>query len=101
LSESKRYLKEDFHKPETTKLYHVVLSETIDLIKTEIETIDRVEPHSSLLGDLDLDSVEVMEMIEIFENKFNIEIPIDRLPELNTVEDLVRLIYPLIQKKYR
>ena len=88
-------------KHDETKSYDHVLCETINLIKKEFDNVDKVNEHSSLTNDLDLDSVEVMELIEIFEDRFGIEIPIEDLPELQTIEDLVRLIYPLIQDKQK
>jgi len=82
-------------------LYDLILSETIDFIQNVVEDDNTIEAHSSLVKDLDFDSVEIMELIEDFEDKYEIEIPIARLPELETVEDLVRLVCPLIQQKLR
>jgi len=94
-----QYLKQGLSQPNQPELYDTVLAEIIHLIKKESGTADHIDGRSSLVRDLDLDSVEVMELIEIFEDKFNVEIPIESLPELETVEDLVRLICPLIQEK--
>jgi acyl carrier protein len=94
-----QYLKQGLNQRNQPELHDTVLSEIIDLIKIESGTADHIDGRSSLVRDLDLDSVEVMELIETFEDKFNVEIPIESLPELETVEDLVRLICPLIQEK--
>lgn len=94
-----RYFKRGLKQHHQAELYDTVLSEIIDLIKQESGTADHIDGRSSLVRDLDLDSVEVMEYIEIFEDKFNVEIPIESLPELETVDDLVRLICPLIREK--
>ena len=99
MSRIMRYLKQGLKQHHQPELYDTVLSEIIDLIKKESGTTDHIDGSSSLVRDLDLDSVEVMELIEIFEDKFIVEIPIESLPELETVEDLVRLICPLIQEK--
>ena len=93
-----RFINQRSKKHHAPKTYDIVLSETINLIKKEFGIADKIEEQTSLTKDLDLDSVEVMELIEAFEDKFHVEIPIDRLPELRTVEDLVRLIHPLIQE---
>ena len=92
-------LKQGLNPHNQPELYDTVLSGIINLIKKESGTADPIDGRSSLVSDLDLDSVEVMELIEIFEDKFYVEIPIERLPELETVEDLARLICPLIQVK--
>ena len=94
-----RHMNHGLNQSNQPELYDTVLSEIINLIKKESGAADHIDARSSLVRDLDLDSVEVMELIEIFEDKFNVEIPIESLPELETVEDLVRLICPLIQEK--
>jgi acyl carrier protein len=92
-------LKQGLNQHNQPDLYDTVLSEIVNLIKEEYGTTDPIDHHSSLVRDLDLDSVEIMELIEAFEDKLNVEIPNESLPELETVEDLVRLICPLIQEK--
>lgn len=93
-----RFFYKGSKKNQGPKAYDTVLSETINLIKKEFGTANKIDEQTSLTKDLDLDSVDVMELIEAFEDKFHVEIPIDSLPKLKTVEDLVRLIHPLVQK---
>lgn len=82
------------HDPKT-KTYDTVCSEIITVINERVAALDHVGEHSSLITDMDLDSVELVELIAKLEDKFGIEIPIDRLPELKTIKDLARLIFSL------
>lgn len=53
---------------------------------------NRITPQAQLLGDLDLDSLDTMELTLSLEEKFAIEIPDDELQDLETVQDAVILI---------
>jgi acyl carrier protein len=51
-----------------------------------------ITPQATLLGDLDLDSLDTMEMTLQMEERFGIEIPDESLEGLETVQDAVDLI---------
>lgn len=53
---------------------------------------DRIKMDSDLSRDLDLDSLDTMELTLGIEERFNIEIPDDDLENLRTVEDAVDLV---------
>jgi acyl carrier protein len=88
-------------KNHDSKTYDTVYSELINIINEKVEAIDHIDEHSSLITDMDLDSVELVELITKFEDKFGVEIPIDRLPELKTIKDLAKLIFSLIHKNHK
>ncbi|KPJ99201.1 MAG: acyl carrier protein [Desulfobacterales bacterium SG8_35] len=48
-----------------------------------------------LINDLNLDSLKVMEVLEKLEDTYDVSIPINILPGIRTVEDLVREIQKL------
>ena len=52
----------------------------------------KVEPQAELTGDLDLDSLDTVELSLGLEERFGIEIPDEDLEGLVTVADAVRLI---------
>lgn len=52
----------------------------------------KVVPEADLLGDLDLDSLDTMELTLGLEEKFGIEIPDQDLEGLSTVADAVGLV---------
>ncbi len=48
-----------------------------------------IRPETDLVGELGLDSLKVMKILEIVEDRFDISIPLNILPDVRTVEDLV------------
>jgi acyl carrier protein len=72
------------------------VSETFEIIKQHligrgIEG-DRITPQAKLADDLDLDSLDTVELTVSMEERFGIEIPDSDLADLSTVGDAVRLI---------
>lgn len=51
-----------------------------------------ITPQSTLMKDLELDSVKVMELMMNLEDHFDISIPLNVLPEVNDIQDLVKEI---------
>jgi acyl carrier protein len=49
-------------------------------------------PDSELSADLNIDSVAAMDLIMEIEDRFQIDIPINQVGELRTVQDMVRLV---------
>lgn len=63
---------------ETRNKKHVVLSENTDLV-----------------ADIGLSSLEVMEFIEKIEDHFDISIPLNILPDVNTIGELAHKVHEL------
>lgn len=53
---------------------------------------DRVSEDASLIGDLGLDSLDVIDLAMSIEDEFDIEVPDDAIDGIKTVGDLVRFI---------
>ena len=53
---------------------------------------DRIKPQASLSQDLDLDSLDTVELTLGLEERFSIEIPDSELEQLRTVQDAIDLI---------
>ena len=51
-----------------------------------------ITPDTHILHDLNLDSVAVMDLVMALETRFDTVIPMDRLAEIETVGDLVRIL---------
>ncbi len=47
---------------------------------------------NTVIRDLGLDSLDMVEMIADFEDQFNIEIPTDKINGVKTIKDLLNLI---------
>lgn len=50
---------------------------------------------TSLVADIGLSSLEVMESIEQIEDHFDISIPLNILPDVNTIGELARKVHAL------
>lgn len=72
-----------------------LLSEVVNLLSKFVE--DKIEINEShhLMRDLELDSVRVMELMMELEDHFDISIPLNSLPDVNTVSDLANEIAKL------
>ena len=51
--------------------------------------------NTALVADIGLSSLEVMEFIEKIEDHFDISIPLNILPDVNTIADLARKVRDL------
>jgi len=54
---------------------------------------------TDLLGDLDLDSLQVMNLLLHVEDRFDISIPVSLLPDVKTVKDLAVQIETLARDR--
>ena len=76
-----------------------------DLLSQVIEILSDFTPDDTpitkthhLMNDLELDSVKVMELMMILEDHFDLSIPLNILPNVNTVADLANEIANLKQQ---
>lgn len=72
-----------------------VKSELISLLKQFTKTEMEITDSLHIMNDLDLDSVMVMELMMELEDHFDISIPLNSLPDVNTVADLATEISTL------
>ncbi len=74
------------------EIYHN-LSELLGPYAGDNQTI---EPSTRLVDDLGLDSVQVMELLMELEDRLDTAIPLNFLPEVQTVDDLINAMDPLV-----
>lgn len=75
-----------------------VLQQILDILKPMVpENGPQLTAELDLVNDLGLDSLKVMAILETLEDTFDISIPINILPEIRTVEDLVVEIQKLTE----
>jgi len=73
-----------------------VMQQILDILKPMIpQDGPQLTPKLDLIDDLGLDSLKVMEILETLEDTFDISIPINILPGIRSVEDLVTEIQKL------
>lgn len=53
---------------------------------------DKVSEDSNLIGDLGLDSLDVIDLAMSVEDEFDIEVPDDAIDGIKTVGDIVRFV---------
>lgn len=56
-----------------------------------------VDENTELVGDLDLDSLQIMELLLFVEDSFDISIPVSILPDVKTVGDLAVQVEKIIR----
>ena len=75
-----------------------VLQQILDILKPKVSKDGLVvTAELDLVNDLGLDSLKVMEILEDIEDTFDISIPINILPGIRTVNDLVDEIQKLTE----
>ena len=64
-----------------------LLSEVIALVQPLAPEGRTVTAETDLVADLDFDSLKVMSLIEQVEDRFDISVPLNVLPDIRTVND--------------
>ncbi len=72
-----------------------ILGDVIKLLNQFIKQDIEITESLHLMRDLELDSVMVMELMMELEDYFDISIPLNSLPDVNTVSDLAAEISKL------
>jgi acyl carrier protein len=75
--------------------YESVLSETVALIARHSEPGTRIVESSRFDSDLNFDSIQVMDLVADIEDHFDVTIPLNDLPKMQTVEQTARRLVEL------
>ncbi len=81
------------------KSYQETLSELLETIRRLVPNVDRIDEETELVGSLGLDSMKVMNLLQEVEDRFDVSIPLNVLPDVRTVGDLARKIHQLLQEQ--
>ena len=76
--------------------YETILQALNEILKPFIPPDREVNEDTDLVTDLGLDSLKVMKLLESVEDRFDIPIPLNVLPEVRTVKDFALQIQKLI-----
>ena len=68
--------------------YEDILQGVYEVLKTYTSEGQTLREETELVADLNLDSVKVMELLLNIEDRFDISIPLNILPDVRTVADL-------------
>lgn len=72
-----------------------ILSCLQDLVENGVE----IKPHSDLVNDLGLESIKVMDLLMMLEDRFDISIPINILLDVKTPAQLMETLLPWLENK--
>ncbi len=76
--------------------YENVLQELKQMLRSLVPQEQDIHDDTDLVADLDLDSLKVMKILESVEDRFDISIPLNIMPDVRTVKDFVLQIQKLI-----
>jgi acyl carrier protein len=60
-----------------------------------------VVPHSKLVADLGFDSLQTLEFVAELEDQFGVTVPIERVPQIQTVGEAVACVRSLVAENAR
>lgn len=58
-----------------------------------------IDENTELVGDLNLDSLQIMELLLSVEDRFDISVPVSILPDVKTIKDLAMQIEKITQSQ--
>lgn len=67
--------------------YNDILSQVIELVEPLAPEGKRIDADTDLVTDLEFDSLKVMNLVEQVEDRFDISVPLNILPDIRTVGD--------------
>lgn len=77
--------------------YNDILHQVVELIRP-LAPLDRpVAEETDLVADLEFDSLKVMSLVEQVEDRFDISVPLNILPDVRTVKDFTVQLQRLIE----
>ena len=68
-------------------------SEVIDILSSELGIErDKIKLESKIADDLGADSLDTVELVQVFEEKFKIDIPNEDVAKMQTVDEIISYI---------
>lgn len=78
--------------------YDQICAQVLDVLKPHAKSGQTLSDETELVGDLGLDSVQVMEILLQVEEHFDISVPLNILPEIRSVKDLCVQLQQIVVK---
>ena len=76
--------------------YQAILSKIYDILKTFTEQGVDLNEQTELVADLGLDSMNVIKLLVMTEDTFDISIPLNILPDVRTIKDFAEQLQQLM-----
>jgi acyl carrier protein len=75
--------------------YETLLKQISELLQPLVEEGTAIQEESDFVADLGFDSLKVMKFLEKVEDCYDISIPLNILPDIQTIDDFVRQLQKL------
>jgi len=69
--------------------YETILKQIYELLDPLVEEEIEIQENSDFVTDLGFDSLKVMKLLEKVEDRYDISIPLNILPDIQTIKDFV------------
>ena len=79
------------------QLNEKIINVVTEILKQFVPEGQPINEDTDLVADLGLDSLKVMKLVETVEDRFDISIPLNILPDVRTVSDFVLAIQKLFE----
>ncbi len=79
------------------RTYQEILTELTATLRSLVPHAEVLDEDTELVGNLGLDSMKVMNLLQEIEDRFDVSIPLNVLPDVRTVGDLADKIQQLLQ----
>jgi acyl carrier protein len=76
--------------------YDTLLKQTFELVETLVDEDIELQEESDFVADLGFDSLKVMKLLEKIEDHYDISIPLNILPDIQTIKDFVRQLEKIV-----
>jgi acyl carrier protein len=78
--------------------YEDILAQLLEAIRPFTADGFELRENTDLVKDLDLDSMKVMNLVRVVEDRFDMSIPLNILPHVRTVKDFALQLQKLIKE---
>ena len=78
--------------------YQDTLKQLYETLRPFAKQGQALDEDTELMSDLGLDSMQVMQLLQEIEDRFDVSIPLNILPEVRTVKDLAQQLESLTQQ---
>ena len=76
--------------------YDTLLKQTFVQVEKLVEEDIKLQEESDFVADLGFDSLKVMKLLEKVEDHYDISIPLNILPDIQTIKDFVRQLEKIV-----
>ncbi len=75
--------------------YDEIMQELCQRLEALTDSEHQIEPDTNLISQLSIDSIKLLNLVMEIEDTFDISVPINALADVQTVRNLVDLIYKI------